>query len=150
MINNQNSSGERRTWWETMKSCSGTKADRRNQYVFVAWCFVWALVFLGSSWTLKSDYPLSAPLEWIVALVPNAFGIGAVLAYMTFLRNADELIQKIQMEGLAFGFGIGLIFGLGYQLLEKAGAPRLAVDEMGLVLIGGWMLGQVLATGRYR
>lgn len=141
---------KRRSWWETMRSCSGTKADRRNQYWFVAWCFVWAVVFVGSSWALKSDYEFATPTNWIIALIPNLFGIGVVLAYVNFLRRADELIQKIQMEGLALGFGIGLFFGLGYQLLERAGAPPLAVDDMGLVLIGGWVLGQIIAAKRYR
>jgi hypothetical protein len=108
------------------------------------------MFFLASNRALKADYAFSTPVAWFIAFVPSVFGIGAVLAYMKFLCMADELMQKIQLEGLAVGFGVGLIFGLGYQVVEKAGAPHLENDDLALVLMGGWMLGQFVATMRYR
>ena len=63
---------------------------------------------------------------------------------------ADELIQKIQMEGLAVGFGVGVIFTLAYQTLEYVGAPKVELNDVLLVLIVGWMLGQIIAAWRYK
>lgn len=146
----ENTNSKRKTLLEVITCSSGTPQDVQNQLRFVAWCAGWGAFFLASNWALQSDYEFSAPVAWFIAVVPGVFGIGAVLAYMKFLRMADELMQKIQLEGLAVGFGIGLIFGLGYQVLEKAGAPHLEIDDLALVLMGGWMLGQIVATRRYR
>lgn len=138
--------GQRGSWWAAIKSCSGTAADRRNQYWFVAWTFAWALSFVGAMWILKNATPDGVML-WLVAIVPNLFAIGAVLAYFNFLRNADELLRKIQIDGLAFGFGAALIFVMGYSLLEQAGAPRA---DTFMVMIVAWMIGQLIGAWRYR
>ena len=58
-----------------------------------------------------------AAAAWSVAILPDALGIGALLAYVRFLQRADELMQRIQLEGLALGFGVGVVFATGYQLL---------------------------------
>lgn len=129
---------------------SGTAQDRRNQYQFVAWCLAWAVLFTAGNQVLKAEYAMATPVRWLIAIVPVLIGFGAILSYRKFLRMADELMQKIQLEGLAVGFGVGVVFALSYQILERAGAPRLQVDDLALVLIGGWMAGLMLATWRYR
>lgn len=150
MANTQNGDTERMTLWQTICAGSGTAADRRNQYRFVAWTFAWALTFVVASWALKNHRDAMGAGGWALALLPNIFAIGALLAYMKFLRNADELLRRIQLEGLAIGFGAGIIFAIGYQLLERAGAPVLAMEDVMLVLCGGWVAGQLIATWRYR
>ena len=138
------------SFWKTIACASGTPQDRRNQYHFVGWCLAWAVLFTVGNRLLKSDLDIAGPLAWTIALVPSLVGIGAVWAYMRFLRMADELIQKMQLEGLAFGFGAGVIFALGYDIFEEAGAPHLEIDDLLLVLIGGWMIGQMIAFWRYK
>jgi hypothetical protein len=68
---------------------------------------------------------------------------------LRFLRQADELLQKIQLEGLAIGFAAGAFFALGYQLLEHLGAPELDVSAPVTVMMFGWAFGQLLASRRY-
>ncbi len=63
---------------------------------------------------------------------------------------ADELLRKIQLEGLALGFGAGVIFAMSYQLLERAGAPQLQVSDTVVVMMVGWAVGQLLGLRRYR
>lgn len=150
MVNTQNDESPRMTLWQTICAGSGTAADRRNQLWFVAWTFAWAATFVVASWVLKNHREAVGVGGWALALLPNIFAIGAMLAYLKFLRNADELLRRIQLEGLAIGFGTGIIFAIGYQLLERAGAPALAVDDFMLVLCGGWVAGQLAATWRYR
>ena len=150
MVNTQNDESKRMTLWQTICAGSGTAADRRNQKWFVAWTFAWAATFVVASWALKNHREALGVGGWALALLPNIFAIGTMLAYLKFLRNADELLRRIQLEGLAIGFGTGIIFAMGYQLLERAGAPALAVDDFMLVLCGGWVAGQLIATWRYR
>lgn len=141
---------ERLSWWQLIKQCSGTAADRRNQYRFLAWTLLWAIAFLAATWVLRSDFGLAQPLAFAVALIPTGFGIGAVFAYLRFLRMADELVRQIQLQGIAFAFGVSFIFAMGYQLFEHAGAPVMSVSDFVLVMSVGWIVGQLLAIGRYR
>ena len=150
MSNTQINDSDPKSWWQLVKNCSGTELDRKNQYRFLAWMFTWAISFVAASWALKADYGLAAPVIWLVALVPNIFGIGAVMAYMRFLRMADELLRRIQLEGLAIGFGAGAVFAMGYQLLERAGAPQLQVNDMLVVMMFAWAVGQLISMRRYQ
>ena len=150
MTGHTHSKSHSRSIWEIICSSSGTATDRRNQMRFVGWCLAWAITFVAGTWLLKSEYEFSPSARWAIALIPNAIGVMTVLSYMKFLRMADELMQKIQMKGLAFGFGAGVIFALGYQIMEHAGAPQAGINDALLVLTIGWMLGQIIATWRYR
>lgn len=138
------------SWWQIVKNCSGTEQDRRNQYRFTAWTFAWAVSYVLASKLLKSDLDLATPLVGFLAIAPSLIALGAVFAYMRFLRMADGLLRKIQLEGLALGFAAGVVFITGYQLLEAAGASELQTDHIILVMIFSWMIGQFLGMWRYR
>ena len=117
---------------------------------FTAWTFAWALSYVAASWALKADLDLATPLVWLLAAAPNVIAVVAVFAYMRFLRMADELLRKIQLEGLALGFAAGVVFITGYQLLEAAGASQLQTDDIVLVMIFSWMAGQFYGMWHYR
>ena len=141
---------EPKTLWDSIVCGPGTAQDKKNQYRFVLFTLLWAVVFTGANYILKQDYEFSAPVAFGIAVVPTIAGIYALLAYMKFLREADEMIRKMQFEGLAFGFGIGVIFTLSYQVFERAGAPHLELDDAAFVLMMGWVAGQLLAFRRYQ
>jgi hypothetical protein len=141
--------GNRKSWWEIVKACSGTAADRRNQYWFLGWMSAWAVSFVAGAWALKW-HGLQGVAAWLVAVVPAVFSVGALLAYLRFLKMADELIRQMQLEGLALGFGVGVVFAMGYQLLEYAGAPQFQLSDLAGVMMIAWAGGQLLAMRRYR
>jgi hypothetical protein len=41
-----------------------------------------------------------------------------ILANKRHLNGLDELMRKIQLEAMAFSFGVGLVCGISYELLE--------------------------------
>ncbi|MDH3517474.1 MAG: hypothetical protein OEM66_00955 [Acidimicrobiia bacterium] len=139
---------DRPTWWDHVKAHSGTEADRRNQYRFLAWTFLWAVVFLAATLLLRNG--IEAPWSWAVAIVPIVLAIGPLASYVRFLRQADELIRMIQLEALAFGFAAGVVFATGYQLLERAGAPVIATGDTVVAMMVGFLVGQLMAIRRYR
>ncbi len=135
------------SWWRRIAACEPMAwADQRE---FLGWTFAWALSFVAASWALRADL-IEGPPAWAVALLPDVIGIAALLAYVRFLHRADELMQRIQLEGLALGFGAGVIFATGYHLLERAGAPRLGISDPVIVMMVTWAVGQLLALWRYR
>ena len=143
---------ERVGWWRWLTDCSGlmTAADRRSYNRFTAWFVAWALSFIGATLALDGGFVPAGAASWAVALVPDVFGVAALFAYVRFLRGADELMRKIQLEGLALGFGVGVVFAMGYRLLERAGAPDLDINDPVLLMLLAWVVGQIVALRRYR
>ncbi len=112
-----------RSWWEAIKSCSGTKLDRRNQNRFAGWMLAWAVSYMAASWTLKADLDLATALVWFLVAAPNLIAIVAVFDYLRFLRMADELLRKIQLEGLALGFAAGVLVIAGTNWRKRPVHP---------------------------
>ncbi|HEX4956161.1 MAG TPA: hypothetical protein VF017_22460 [Thermoanaerobaculia bacterium] len=127
---------------------SSTPAARRSSLQFSAWTLVWALSFLAATFLLKREVVAGA-LAWVTAAVPGLLGLVTVAAYRRFLRSLDELQRRIQLEGLALGFGAGILFSMCWRLFERAGAPQLDISDSALVMLGFWVLGQLLGYRRY-
>ncbi len=138
--------------WQWFAGCPGgmTELDRRNQRRFLRWVLIWGASYIGAAVVLVTLGVRSGPMAWTAAGVPDLVGIGAIMVYLRFLRQADELLRRIQLESLALGFGAGVVFALGYRLFELAGAPKLDVDDPALVMLISWSFGQWLAMRRYR
>jgi predicted membrane-bound spermidine synthase len=137
--------------WAHVLEQSGTESDRRNQYRFLVWTAAWGASFLGATWLLRaSDVGLHGWAVWAVAVAPNVLAVAAGATYVRFLREADELIRKIQLEALAIGFAAALFIGIGYALLEHAGAPEVGVGDLTVVMMVAFALGQLIGLKRYR
>ena len=145
-----NSDLSRRSFWEVIQSCSGTREDKRNGNRVAAWLLAWAVTYVAAHWVLKADLDLATPLVWLLVAVPILTILAAVFSYLHFLRNADELLRKIQLQGLAMGFGAGVVFVTGYQLLEAAGAAQMQTDHLIMVMIFSWVAGQLYGMWHYR
>lgn len=132
----------------------GTERDRRNQLATLRWSILLAAGVVGSAWLFKAGLGLSQALKWTIAACMLALLIPWLLSYLRFVREADELVRKIQLEGLAVGFWAGFAFGVLYSVLMQAGLPRLdpagALSVMVAVMALGYAFGRVLASKRYR
>jgi hypothetical protein len=137
---------ESRTWIGRMHGHLHSPGD---SYQLLGWALGWAVAFVGASWFLRSDPAISAGATWIVAAAPNLLALGVVVVYLRFLRDADELVRRIQLEGLAFGFGVGVVFSMGYQLLEGAGAPNLSLSDLAGIMMFAFVVGVVRANRQY-
>jgi len=149
MIDTRGSETERKSLWQMILSSCGTRADRLNQYWFTAWTLAWAITYVAANMMLKTDLGLEPPMSWLIALAPDVFALAALTSYMRFLRRADELMRRIQLEGLAFGFGAAVLFISAWPLLEKAGAPVMTYNNALTVMMFSWVAGQLLSLRRY-
>jgi hypothetical protein len=142
---------KRKRGWNYFEACRAnlTPEAKRNSRIFTVWCLGWALSFVGATRLLRNETVTAAPLTWLVALVPTLVGLLLIRSYVRFFRSADELMQKVHLEALAFGFGAGFLFMTGYSLFERLGAPAMSVSDPVAVIAFGWVLGQFLAMRRY-
>jgi len=80
----------------------------------LGWLATSALVAFGPK--LLWDF---ATLPTILSVLANlAVGFGMILATRRHLRGLDEMHQKIFLDAGALSLGVGLVCGLGYELLE--------------------------------
>ncbi len=126
----------------------GTERDRHNKVAHVRWSVALSVSLVASTFVLKAGLAGSAGLKWAIAALPIALWVPWLLAYMRFLREADELVRRIQLEGVAVGFWVGIGFGIGYPLLEHAGLPALDASMTIAVMLAAMLLGY--AVGRFR
>jgi hypothetical protein len=138
-------------WWQAALMLRGeTAVDRRNLGILTVWCSVWAVAFCAVTFALESSLELQGPIAWLLAMIPIVLGVGTVRALLRYLREADEFTRRVQLEGIAWGFGAGHLFCVGYFFLEQFGAPHLSVI-LGIVPLAlGWAIGSVLVAARYR
>jgi len=114
----------------------GTKRDRQNQLRIMPWTFGWMLSFLAMTFAIKKEWITSDAAVVAISIVIMGLGVGTMLAYRRFLREADELVRKIELDALAATVGLGMVVGLSYWLLEFAEI----VSEPGLPMIITLML----------
>ncbi len=125
-------------------------AARWHKLTLVAF-LAWIGSFMGTTFLLGDEY-FGVETAGASALVGLSVGLGvlAVYTYWRFLNSCDELQQRIQLNGLALGFGVGLVFMMGYRLAERVGATPLDVnDAVGLMAVC-YALGVFLSSRRYR
>jgi hypothetical protein len=125
-----------------------TPRDLRNSRNFHLW-FCLALATFAAGTLLIDGKLVPATIGWGLVILTAALSLGMLRAYVFFLREADELLRKIHIDGLALGFGAGAIFMLVYRLCERLGAPKLDVNDPLLIMVMFWALGQWMGLRRY-
>lgn len=146
----QPSDDERISFLDAVRQCTGTAEDRRNRYWFLVATMIWAFSVPAATWILEARAGTGGGTSWLIALVPSFFAGVVLLTYLRFLRETDEFVRKVQVEGLAFGFGGGVVFGTGYEVLQSAGAPPLEPGMLVAVMMLIWVVGQLVGAWRYR
>jgi small-conductance mechanosensitive channel len=138
-------------WWEAALMLRGqTAADDRNIKLFSLWSFLWAVGFSLAVYLVKNFPEVLGPFGWGLAVVPIALAVPVLRAFLRYLREADEFTRKVQLEGIALGYGIGFMFCMSYYTLQQFGAPSLPVIAAAVPMALGWALGSLLVASRYR
>ncbi len=126
-----------------------TAADRRNLFQATGWLAGWAVVYVGAAQLLKRGGVPPGAATVLVALVPSIFAVVAILAYIRFIRRAEELQRKIQVEAFALGFGAGFVASFGFEMLDKAGLVEAPVSAAFMVMVLFYIFGLWLGARRY-
>lgn len=151
MNGTSNSVGERATWWQAALMIRGqTDAEQRNLRSVRIWCLVWAIGLLAVTTAIDALPDLQRSFAWLLAIIPAALSLPALLANVRFIRQADEFMRKVQLHGIAIGFATTFIFCMGYHTLERVGAPHLPVIFAAVPLALGWATGSFIVAFRHR
>jgi hypothetical protein len=140
-----------RTHWE---SDGLSQRDRHNAQRAARWMGVWGLTFVAAIVVLG---PVPGGMgarpwwAWLLAALPLPPGVMALLAYIRYLREGDELVRKIHVEAAGVGFGVGSVVSIGFYLLAQLVGPW--EDSGSFTWLAMWIAYSValnLARRRYR
>lgn len=141
----------RKTLEALRASCRAPARDRRNELRILLWMAVWVGTWLLLHWALKNERLEAGTLAFGAITVTVLLGLGTIRAYQRFLREADELRRKVELDGLALGFGAGTIAAFTFVLLESSGvALDLRIVEVVAVMFFAYSVGVVLGLRRYQ
>jgi ABC-type cobalamin transport system permease subunit len=133
---------------ETNNECR-TGLSKKFYLQFAVAIAVYSMVLVGSIYWLKLGHPAS-PWKWLIAVMPVFPAILIPAAVVRFFRDLDEFQQKVQLEGLAFGFTGAAVLTLAFGFLENAGMPRLSWVWVWPVMSVCWVAGILFAIARYK
>ena len=93
----------------------------------------------------------ATPIMILLALLPVVPVVWALLGWIDALRARDELQRRIFTEAAAFALGLTAALTISYGFLESyAGLPRLSMFWVWAVIAVSYVLGQLIASRRYR
>jgi len=125
--------------------------SKKNHALIMLWIFLWMATFVTVDKAEAYEWYTAGSLSVIAIAINAVLGLLVIVTYMRFLKELDELQQKIQLNALALAMGIGLVGSVSYSLLVSAGiaaAPDIAVVIA--LLGGGYGAGLVIGRARYQ
>jgi MFS family permease len=132
----------------------GSQRDRRtvrNAIVFTIWIFLFSVSFLAGHWLLDAaGWKPEGAVGVAYSLLPVIPGLIAFRAYLKLFREADELMRKVLVEGVLYGFGAVMLFWGAIQLPEHVWLSKVKADTVITVMMIAWSLGTIFASWRYR
>lgn len=137
-------------WWAWGCSAELGPGDYANYRRFLLLTLAWVASLLLTVTGLNTWGNALGPVRYAVALVPTVVFLAAIGAYVRFLREADELTRKIQVQAMAVGFGAALVCLMGYPVLEKVGAPPLDLDLLVMPMMLAYVVTVYRQQRRYR
>jgi uncharacterized membrane protein len=94
------------------------KSTLKLFYWTVAWLLATALLAFGDKFLWQEGNTVLAVIAFAIAVL---VGIGMVIANKNYLKDLDELHQKVMLEAMGITLGVPLAVGMPYTLLIEAG-----------------------------
>ena len=128
-----------------------TPVDASNQRRFHAWLAAAMVAYIGATVATHHHESIPVSTAWLLAGACALLTAQAVRRYFLFLRRADELLRKLELEALAVGFAAGAVTCLLLPLLERLGVPAAPgeAETILLAMMASWSLGSWLGMRRY-
>jgi hypothetical protein len=113
--------------------------------------YPWLMLVAATAIPLFQPQNKPDTLAW--RLVGGATGLVLVLvaahAFVRMVARMDELERRVNLEALAFAFGVSLVLAMAYALAQDL-LPPLSGLWVSMAMIATWLVGWNLASRRYR
>jgi len=94
--------------------------------------------------------PESVWVRVVLAVLPMLPLFYVMTAIIRLVRRQDELQQRIQFEGVAFGFAVTITFCFTWFFLQRFDVvPSIDLIWVAAIGIWAWVIGKLIAKRRY-
>ena len=111
----------------------GAPRDRRNSVAVVIWTLIWGAAYSATLLTIRMGHA-GGILVWGLVAASVLTGAVALWAFVRFVNEADELMRKVHVNALAFGFAAGAVFQVASTTVTAMGGPVYGTSEMFVVM----------------
>ena len=134
---------------ETNKAYS---RDRVSTAKVAYWGLAWLLATAGATFGPELLWGYGTLITSIGIAIQLALGFGMICAFKGVLLAMDELQRLIQLEALSLAFGVGVVVGLSYELLEDVKLITFEPEISHLIMLMSltYVFGLFLGNRRYR
>ena len=126
--------------------------QRRTTRQSAFWAGAWILATALFAFGPESLWPGQLWLTIAVAVLSLGVGIGTLFHWRDALNNADDLHRKVLLEAMSIAFGVGVVVGTLYPVMEDYELVPSDVNMTALVLLMGvtFLTSMILGLRRYR
>ncbi|MEM9304774.1 MAG: hypothetical protein AAGE01_21865 [Pseudomonadota bacterium] len=127
-----------------------SERDRRNSRRYLMSLGAWALSYVGCAWLVTGERLTIGPVAIAVALLPSILAVMAVLAFVHYLKHADEMQRLIELQALALAVLAGFVIWPGLSLLGALGVDVDPVSEFQpMVMIAAYAIGSAWSRRQF-
>jgi len=130
-------------------SLGRTPRDAANMRLFLRWMVIAMSVYLVAAFAVRHRSATPAVVPWALLLAATALSMLAVRRYLIYLREADELVRKIEVEALAVGFGAGALLSLILPLAAELGLHWIDEYVIATAMMLSWSVASFLGHRRF-
>jgi hypothetical protein len=125
--------------------------DRVSEAKVIYWCLAWTLATAGATFGPEL-WGYGTLITSIGIAIQLAIGFGMIWTFKGFLLAMDELQRLIQLEAISLAFGVGVVVGLSYELLEdvKLITFQPEISHLLILITLTYSFGLFLGNRRYR
>ena len=125
---------------------------RVSEAKVIYWCLAWVLATAGATFGPELLWGYGTLITSIGIAIQLAIGFGMIWAFKGFLLAMDELQRLIQLEALSLAFGVGVVVGLSYELLEDVKLITFEPEISHLIMLMSltYVFGLFLGNRRYQ
>ena len=135
-----------------IKTNKAYSRDRVSTAKVAYWGLAWLLATAGATFGPELLWGYGTLITSIGIAIQLALGFGMIWAFKGVLLAMDELQRLIQLEAISLAFGVGVVVGLSYELLEDVKLITFEPEISHLIMLMSltYMFGLFLGNRHYR
>ena len=133
-------------------TCDSTAQTKKNTLRLFFWAGAWVLATAGAAFGPRFLWDFNTLPTVLGVLVHIGIGFGMIRLFRQYLLRLDELQRKIQLDAMALSLGVGVVFGVSYEMLEdiKLITFEPEISHLILLMCLTYCIGIILGNRRYQ
>ncbi len=133
-------------------TCDSTAQTKKNTLRLFFWAGAWVLATAGAAFGPRFLWDFNTLPTVLGVLVHIGIGFGMIRLFRQYLLRLDELQRKIQLDAMALSLGVGVVFGVSYEMLEdiKLITFEPEISHLHLLMCLTYFIGIILGNRRYQ